>query len=443
MTILTVESVIAWRPEALGTAADGLDGVATDIDAARRRVSGAADSLGGVWNGPAADAASGRISRDVRSATQLAEAVRSARDALRTGSTGLGSARTTLVGIVNDASGRGFRVGPDGSVTPPPVPPVMSSPEAADEAAAQFDRQVRAVEQEAQLIANSVSQALTAAGEADRRTAEILNGVEVPAGLRQRVEAFLRELASSRDLYAALGTAGGLLAGGKALKDAWRLFTKGKAFSGFLSNAVRATMTLPATMRFLTGAGTAADAAAALRFQGFVGRFGAAQSIFQFGKPASGFLGGVRTVAGKAFLPLTVVTGVADVVTGGGYDGARGWATRGFGAAGAIGAGALLTGALASNPVGWAIAGGAVLAYGAWSLGNYVYDNWDSITEFAGNAAEWTGDRIADVGEGLSTATDWAGDQLSSAGESLGDAADAVGGVISGGLDALPDVSIF
>ena len=95
------------------------------------------------------------------------------------------------------------------------------------------------------------------------------------------------------------------------------------------------------------------------------------------------------------------------------------------------------------HPVGWAIAGGAVLAYGAWSLGNYVYDHWDDISEFAGNAVDWTGDRISDVGEGLETARDWAGDQLTSAGESLGDAADTVGGVISSGLDALPDISIF
>ena len=443
MTVLTVESVIAWRPDALRTAATGLDDVATDIDAARRRVSGAADTLAGTWEGPAAGSATQRISRDVRSATQLAEAVRSARDALRTGSTGLGAARTTLVGIVNDASARGFWLGPDGSVTPPPVPPVMSTPEGADEAAAGLERQVRAVEQQAQGIATAVSQALTAAGEADRTTAEALNRVEVPADLLQRVEAFLRGLASSRDLYAALGTAGGLLAGGKALKDAWRLFTKGKAFSGFLYNAVRATLTMPATLRFLSGAGTAADAAAALRFQGFVGKFGAAQSVFQVGKPATGVLGGLRTAAGKVFLPLTIATGAIDAVTGGGYDGARGWATRGFGLAGAAGATALMTGVLASNPVGWAIAGGAVLAYGAWSAGNYVYDHWDDITEFAGNAVDWTGDRISDVGDGLSNAAGWAGDQLSGAGEALGDAGDAVGGVISAGLDALPDVSIF
>jgi hypothetical protein len=129
-------------------------------------------------------------------------------------------------------------------------------------------------------------------------------------------------------------------------------------------------------------------------------------------------------IAGKAFLPLTVATGLLDAATGGGYDGARGWATRGFGLAGAAGGGALLAssaGLLALGPVGAGIAGAAVLGYGVWTLGNAVYDNWDNITEFGGKALDWTGDRLADAGEGISKATDWAGDRLSDAGEGLKD----------------------
>ena len=115
---------------------------------------------------------------------------------------------------------------------------------------------------------------------------------------------------------------------------------------------------------------------------------------------------------GKAFVPLTVATGAMDAFTGGGYDGARGWATRGFGAAGAVGGGALLAssaGLIALGPVGGAIAAGAVLGYGAWTLGNYVYDNWDSIEQFGSDAVNWTGDRISDAAGAVNDAKDWAG----------------------------------
>jgi hypothetical protein len=135
-----------------------------------------------------------------------------------------------------------------------------------------------------------------------------------------------------------------------------------------------------------------------------------------------------------------------DVFTGGGYDGARGWATRAFGAAGLAGSGAIMLG-LASNPIGWAVAGGAVLAYGAWSLGNFVYDNWDNITEFAGKAADWTGERLSEArdwaGDRLSDARDWAGDRLSDARDAVQGVTDRVGGLIQGARDLLPDISIF
>jgi uncharacterized protein YukE len=440
--VLTVESVLAWRPEGLRSAAADLGSVAEDVEAARRRLATAADGLAEGWHGPAAGSAQQRISREVRDATQLAAAVRAARDALRGGATDMGAARSTLATVISDAGSRGYTVGPDGSVQAPPVPPVMSSPEQAEAARSAYDRQVAQVQAEAERVARSVGDALDEAGRADARTAERLASVEVPQGLRERVETFMRQLASSRDLYGSLGVAGGLLAGGKALKDAWKLFSRGRAFTQFLSNAVRAARLYPQSMRFLFGSGSAADAAAFLRMRALMGASDEAWNAFRVGRSASGPLAGLRTAAGRAFLPLTVVTGLTDAVTGGGYDGARGWATRGFGLAGAAGAGAIMLG-VATGPIGLAVAGGAVLAYGAWSLGNYVYDHWDDITDFAGRAADWTGDRIADVGEGLSNAADWAGDRLSDAGDALGDAAESGRGVLDVGLDALPDVSIF
>jgi hypothetical protein len=146
-------------------------------------------------------------------------------------------------------------------------------------------------------------------------------------------------------------------------------------------------------------------------------------------------------VAGKAFLPLTVLTGLADTVTGGGYDGARGWATRGFGLAGAAGAGTLIavgTGALALGPVGLAVAGGAVLAYGAWSVGNLIWDNREAIGDFVSTAgkAVWDGATTAwnATTDAVSDAADWAGDQVDKAKDAVSDFGKGALSVLSGGL---------
>ncbi|NHC14801.1 hypothetical protein G9H71_13515, partial [Motilibacter sp. E257] len=126
---------------------------------------------------------------DTRDARELAAAVRAARDALRGGATSMGGARTTLLGLVNDARLRGFTVGGDGSVTPPPVPPVMygTEPGAAEAAQRTYDASVARVEAEAQGIADAVSGALTEAAAADTATAEALAAVQVPQGLREKV----------------------------------------------------------------------------------------------------------------------------------------------------------------------------------------------------------------------------------------------------------------
>jgi len=170
-----------------------------------------------------------------------------------------------------------------------------------------------------------------------------------------------------------------------------------------------------------------------------MGKADTALGVFRIGR-APTWLVGARTVAGKAFLPLTVVSGLGDVVTGGGYTGARGWATRGFGLAGAGGAVAVLA---MANPVGIAVGGAAVLAYGAWSLGNFVYDHRQEIGRFASSAASWTGDRLGDAGAAVSQASDWAGSRIADAGRGLGQAASKVSGVLSAGLNAIPLPHLF
>lgn len=168
---------------------------------------------------------------------------------------------------------------------------------------------------------------------------------------------------------------------GKALASLAKLITKGMALGRFLT-AARAGMPVAALLDvFMNGA----------RDGGWMRYLG---------------LGKVGRILGRAFLPVTIATGLWDAVTGGGYEGWRGWATRAFGLGGAAGAGALLLAGAALGPVGVAVAGGAVLLYGAWSLGNYVYDHWGQIRDF--------GSRVGSAVSGaVDSAGTWAGNQLS------------------------------
>ena len=47
-----------------------------------------------------------------------------------------------------------------------------------------------------------------------------------------------------------------------------------------------------------------------------------------------------------------------------------------------------------------------MLLYGAWSLGNYVYDNWGQIRDFGSRVGSAVGGAVTSVGN-------WAGNQIS------------------------------
>jgi len=82
VSALTVERVLARRPEALASAAGELEPTADGLDQSQHRVRAAGDALGGEWTGTAAAAAQQRISADTRDAAQLAAAVRTAQSDL-------------------------------------------------------------------------------------------------------------------------------------------------------------------------------------------------------------------------------------------------------------------------------------------------------------------------------------------------------------------------
>ncbi|GIG36217.1 WXG100 family type VII secretion target [Cellulomonas pakistanensis] len=431
MAALTLEVVRSWRPEALSDAATGVGTAQEAVDAQVRAAKAAMTRLGDHWQGDAAQAAAQRMATEATTGFALADALESAKTALSSGATDLGRAKSAVLSTVDAATAAGFTVAGDGRVTAPTLPPVMTAAGDPDGAGAARAAQQRALNEDAQVHADAISTALGDVATTDQQVADRLAKVEVPQSLVSAVDAYLQRAFSSGDFIGALGSVGaGAVALAQVIKGVMKSVTKGKAYLDFLK----------------------ASSAPITHYAAMVENFkkaDAAMDVFRNGKPAAEWMtkllgqqgaGAMRTL-GKAFLPLTVVTGLADTVTGGGYDGARGWATRGFGLAGAAGAGTLIavgTGALALGPVGLAVAGGAVLAYGAWSVGNLIWDNREAIGDFFQSA----GGVIADgwnattgaVSNAVSDAADWAGDQVDKAKDAVADFGKGALNVLSGGL---------
>lgn len=428
MSALTIEQVRSWHPGQLDIAATGLGTAEKTVETEAKSIASTMDTALGGWSGSAADAASARAASEARTGYQLADALESARKALSNGASEIGSARTHLLSVISDAEAKGFAVSPDGSVTAPTLPPVMTSPEDATSALAARNREQDRLNGEAERIAGDITRALNQVADADGRTASALTGIDVPQNLESAVKAYLERAWASRDLVDALGaTAAGGLALVQSLKNAFKLFGKSKALLSFLE---KSSAPITDYETFLRNMGAADEAIAE----------------FMKGKANGGFarfLVGAKQakVLGRAFLPVTFATGLLDVVNGGGYDGARAWATRGFGAAGVVGSGALMlagAGVLSLGPVGLGVAGAAVLGYGAWSAGNYLWDHRQQIADFAENAANWVGDKATSAyhatREALGDATDWAADKLSEAADTAKDLGKSALDTVSFGL---------
>ncbi|MEL7975461.1 hypothetical protein AAG589_06310 [Isoptericola sp. F-RaC21] len=159
-----------------------------------------------------------------------------------------------------------------------------------------------------------------------------------------------------------------------------------------------------------------------------------------------GILGRLGTGIGTAGRIAGGVGGVFGVVGGFNqmfntqYDGARGVTDRVMGGVSVVGgAGGIamaLGGAAMLGPVGVGVVVGAGVVAGAWALGNLVYDNWDSISAFAGDAWDVIDKVTIDPVEMAQGAVkvagkvaDVAGDVADSVGDTLGKAGDFVGGL--------------
>lgn len=424
MSVLTIPQVRQWRPGDLDSAGQAVGEASAAVDTQARSVARALETAltqaGGRW----ADAARDRAADEAKIGAQLADALDTARQVLTRGATDIGHARTHLLDAIAAAEAEGFEVADTGSVTAPTLPPVLTSPDQAEAALASRNAEQGRLNDRAQAIADDIAAALQAVAAADSSTARSLGDVDFPQTLESAVDAYLDRAWQTRELLGSLGAAGaGAASLAVLLKKSVGLFGRSRSFLDFLRSSTAPISDYETFLRNINASDEALEAFVKGKANGGLARF-------LIGSRAA-------RLAGKAFLPLTVATGAMDAVTGGGYDGTRGWATRGFGLAGAAGGGALLAssaGLIALGPVGVGVAGAAVLGYGAWTLGNAVYDHWDDITEFGGRALDWTGDRIGDVADAAGDAADWAGDRLSDAGNAVKDVGGSALHTVSLGL---------
>ncbi len=196
---------------------------------------------------------------------------------------------------------------------------------------------------------------------------------------------------------------------------AWRAFKQGRSLF-----ALRAAMD------------TLGDAAAS------------AQTFIRSGMidDAVGLLGRLGTVGrylGGAGGVLGIIGGIGDMIDPP-HDGWRGVGDRiagGLGVVGGAGTLALALGAGAAlGPVGLGVIAVAGVGAGLWAAGNAIYDNWDSITAFAGDVGGHLSDFASDAADVVGGAVDAVGDAVSDVGEAVGDvvsgAGNAVGDFVGG-----------
>ncbi|MEI7057200.1 hypothetical protein WBG06_15355 [Nocardioides sp. CCNWLW239] len=339
-----------WSTSALREAARRVHEAAEIVDAHLREV-------------PAAlrEAAPAQIDEEVRSGRLLLTALRHARWAMHEGSVDLDAALAELTDATARAATAGFAILEDATVTEPDGVriPAPRLPEGAEShtarIAAALDRVVRT----------------------DASTADALTAISFPESLGSRIAAYVERVVVTRQVVASLGEEGaGALSAGKVAKSAGSVVGKGSAYLRFLRTSLVGLTRSQTVFRS-------------------VGTTNRALRQFARGSANGGalrFLLGTRLARGVGwiFLPLTIVTGVVDVVTGSGERGVRGLVNRLLGLAGAVGAAVLLVTQLrwaAAGPGVLSVAGAAVLAFSLWSLGTMAWDHRAGIASFANAVA--------------------------------------------------------
>jgi len=395
VTTPSLATVSGWRPGSLVAAADRLVGAAASVSddaaACRRHLGDAVDDAGGAW----ATTARSRADQEARRGQALADALTGAATALRSGAEALDRARGVLLAAVDHAQAAGFGVSAEGRVVAPAQPPPPADLAPLDqlgwEVAPEQREAARLVEDRRAAHEAEIAGALAGAAAADEALADSVAGLEIPETLPSMLAAHqARTQLLGGDPVAALGTAGGAVVVARAANDTRSFVNGGRRLHRYADLARQGA------------AGPVLEDA----------RRGVAHGTSR--NP-------VLKVLGRVSMPLTIVSGAEDTLTGGGYDGARGWATRGFGAAGAVGAGVVMAGAVLA-PAAVVAGGAAVLAYGAWTTGNYVVDHWDQVEDAWEAADEWVEEQRDEAVEEVGQAVDWAHERLDAAGSGTLDA---------------------
>lgn len=364
--MITVGTVRRWEPEALHRAAEAVEKAASSLIQESHKIEGTENALRSRWTGQAGEAALRKLETHRTRGRELAGSLDSASVALTIGARQIASARDTLQRVCDEASARGFTVCDDGSVVSTrPIGAMDVARIARAHPNTDLDQAVKQVKEaadaEAGQIARTVKAQLEAAAQADRALAEALSSLRIPQELQSPIGGRKMRRTLLDDLYNKTDT----------LRKGQKFGTKLAAFRDFISAARK---------HGLKGnAGKEAASALASAFG-----MASAEDVSIITKSAK--------VAGasKKVLPwVAALSGAKDAITGGGYRGTRGTVTRVLGAAGTVGTAvttAVSLGALACPPVGIAVAAGAATLYGAWSLGNALYDNHATISKFAAHA---------------------------------------------------------
>ncbi|MDG3010337.1 WXG100 family type VII secretion target [Rhodococcus sp. D2-41] len=113
---LTVADVRAWQPDELAAASTAIAGLVDRVDEQLKGLRSDQGALDETWHGTAAAAATDRIDEEVRLSGRISKALSEVGEAIGSGTSALHSARQALLGQVDAAQSRGFRVADDGAV---------------------------------------------------------------------------------------------------------------------------------------------------------------------------------------------------------------------------------------------------------------------------------------------------------------------------------------
>lgn len=184
---LSISEIRTWKPGELTAMGAEVTGQGIHLEEEAAAVARQGSGISGNWDGPAATAAASAIGRESKAEVNGAAAMYSLADALDHGAQTLAAAKEKVLSAVDAATGAGFHVADDGSVTPPPpqsaavhLAGTVLNPVALAAEAAQL-------QEKASAHAAAIKAALVAAQEANQHVA---------SDIRKAVEALHEQAAS-------------------------------------------------------------------------------------------------------------------------------------------------------------------------------------------------------------------------------------------------------